>query len=383
MKKTKILAILLAMLMVVGLIAACGTSTSKKTDAPATTEAPKEKETEAAADEPKEEADEPKEEAEEPEEKEEEASDGKVFKIVMVAKHEGIPWFDDMRRGVEDFGKDYADEVEAWQIAPEGGDPAKQVQMVEDLIAQKVDAILVVPNDPNSMRPVLERAKSQGIVVISHEAAGIADVVDYDLEAFSNEEFGETMFEALAEAMGGEGEYAMMVGGLTMETHMDWMNAGKAYVEEKYPNMKAVADQPFEDQNDDKVSRDKAIEILNAYPDLKGYVSASVSGGSNMASVLKERENKDIMVVSLGLPSVSMPYIDDGYMYQAQTWRPADAGYASAALAYNILKGVEIKDGMDLGRDGYESITIKDKIVYGNAPMILKKGMFEDGDYPF
>lgn len=350
MKKTKRFALLLVVFLVLGLLTACAGGGTTPTDPSGETGG-------TPAD--------------------------KKFRIVMVAKHEGIPWFDDMRRGVEDFGKDFASEVEAWQIAPEGGDPAKQVQMVEDLIAQKVDAILVVPNDPNAMRPVLERAKSQGIVVVSHEAAGIADVVDYDLEAFSNEEFGRTMFEALAEAMGGEGEYAMMVGGLTMETHMDWMNAGKAYVDEKYPNMKAVADQPFEDQNDDKVSRDKAIEILNAYPNLKGYVSASVSGGSNMASVLKERDNKDVMVSSLGLPSVSSPYLNDGYMYQAQTWRPADAGYATAAIAYNILKGVEIKDGMDLGRDGYGSITIDGKVVYGNAPMILKPGMYEDGDYPF
>ena len=82
------------------------------------------------------------------------------YEIVMVAKHEGISWFDDMRTGVEEFGKDYG--VKAYQIAPEGGDPAKQVQMVEDLIAKGVDAILVVPNDPTSMEPVLKKAKEAG-----------------------------------------------------------------------------------------------------------------------------------------------------------------------------------------------------------------------------
>lgn len=319
---------------------------------------------------------------EEPDGNEPQTGSDDTFKIVMVAKHEGIPWFDDMRLGVDKFGEDHAD-VEAWQIAPEGGDPARQVQMVEDMIAQQVDAILVVPNDPNAMRPVLERAKDEGIIVVSHEAAGLADVVDYDLEAFKNEEFGELFFEELAQAMGGEGEYAMMVGGLTMETHMVWMEAGQEYVKDKYPNMVSVTDQPFEDQNDDKISRDRAIEILNAYPDLKGFVSASVSGGSNMASVLKERESTDVKISSLGIPSVSGPYLEDGYMQHAQTWRPADAGYAAAAVAYKLLKGEEITDGTDLGVEGYESVTIEDGIIYGNAPLVLKKGTFDPDNYPF
>ncbi|OZV12155.1 ABC transporter substrate-binding protein [Tissierella sp. P1] len=312
------------------------------------------------------------------------ASDGEdVFEIVMVAKHEGIPWFDDMRKGVEEFNNEYKGKVKAWQIAPEGGDPAKQVQMVEDLIAQGVDAIAVVPNDPDAMRPVLERAKEKGIIIISHEAAGLADVVDYDVEAFDNKSFGVLMFDELAKAMSGKGKFAAMVGGLTMETHMEWYNAGMEHIKANYPDMTPISEQPYEDKNDDKIARDKALEILNAHPDLQGFVGTSVSAGSNMASVLKERNNTDVKVVSLGIPSVSGPYLEDGFMAHAQTWRPADAGYASVNLAYKILAGEEIKEGIDLGRPGYESIKITNKVVYGNAPLELKKGTFEPGKYPF
>ncbi len=306
-----------------------------------------------------------------------------VYQIALVAKHEGIPWFDDMRKGVDEFSQDNEGKVKAWQIAPEGGDPAKQVQMVEDLIAQGVDAIVVVPNDPDAMRPVLERAKDKGIVIISHEAAGLTDVVDYDIEAFDNKTFGELMFDELASAMGGKGKFAAMVGGLTMETHMDWYEAGMKHIKANYPEMTPVSSQPYEDKNDDKIAKDKAIEILNAHPDLDGFVGTSVSAGSNMASVLKERNNKEIKVVSLGIPSVSGPYLEEGFMNHAQTWRPADVGYAGVNLAYKILSGEDIEDGLNLGRDGYENVKVENKIVYGNAPLIMKKGTFEAGNYPF
>jgi len=84
----------------------------------------------------------------------------KKLEIVMCAKQEGISWFDDMRIGVNQFGKDF--DVNAYQIAPETGDPAKQAQMVESLVAKRVDAILVVPNDPQSMKPVLQEARRGG-----------------------------------------------------------------------------------------------------------------------------------------------------------------------------------------------------------------------------
>lgn len=311
------------------------------------------------------------------------STENTVKRIVLVAKHEGIPWFDDMRKGVEEFGKKMGDKVSVSQIAPEGGDPAKQVAMVEDLIAQKVDAIVVVPNDPDSMRPILQRAKENGIVVISHEAAGLANVVDYDIEAFSNKEFGERLFNELAIAMDGKGKFATMVGGLTMETHMEWYNYGMEYLKKNYPDMTVISAQPYEDKNDDKIARDKAIEILNANPDLKGFVGTSVSAGSNMSAVLKEKNNTDVKVVSLGIPSVSCPYLDEGYMVHAQTWRPADVGYAAVNLAYKILNKEEVKEGLNLDREGYEAISIDGKIIFGNAPMILKKGTYKLGDYPF
>ncbi|BBH24490.1 ABC transporter substrate-binding protein [Paenibacillus baekrokdamisoli] len=304
----------------------------------------------------------------------------KKYKIVMVAKHEGISWFDDMRTGVDEFDKEYAD-VDASQIAPEGGDPAKQVQMVEDLIAQGVDAILVVPNDPTAMAPVLKKAKEKGIVVVSHEAEGLADIVDYDLEAFNNDDFGVAMFEAMAKSMNYEGKFTGFVGALTMQTHMQWYNAGLKYVTEKYPKMEFVSKQPYEDRNDEKIAYEKAQEVLKAYPDIKGIFNTSVSSGASSSLVLQEKNNKNVHVTGIGLPSVSGNYLKEGFMYQALCWRPADAGYAAALVAYKILKGEEIKSGIDLKRPGYESVTLEGKVLKAKATLILNKDNVDD--YPF
>ncbi|MDQ7250499.1 autoinducer 2 ABC transporter substrate-binding protein [Dongia sedimenti] len=295
----------------------------------------------------------------------------KQLEIVMCAKQEGISWFDDMRVGVEQFGKDFG--VNAYQIAPEKGDPAKQAQMVESLIAKRVDAILVVPNDPKSMIPVLQEARKAGITVISHEAQSLAGIAHYDVEAFKNENFGRLMFENLAKAMGGEGDFAGVVGALTMETHMQWFNAGLEHVKKNYPKMKFVLAQPLEDNNDEKTALDKVNEVLKKYPTLKGLVGCSVSGTSMSALAVEKLRRKDIKVVGLGLPSINGVYLDSGYEQEAQCWRPADAGYVSAHVAYKLLKGEAIEAGMDLKRPGYEKVTLENGVIYGDATLVLTK----------
>lgn len=307
------------------------------------------------------------------------------YEIVLVSKVEGISWFEAMSSGVAEFNSDYSDEVNARQTGPDTGDPAKQVQIVEDLIAQGVDAIVVVPNDPQSIAPVLQKARDAGIVVVTHEAPALVgtESIDYDVESFDNVVFGEGLAEDLAQQMGGKGQFLGMVGSLTSETHMAWYNAAVAYFGENYPDIEVVVDQPYEDNNDDAQARSNAEEIVRAYPDLAGYIGTSVSAGSNFAQVLKEKNLTSVKTSVLSLPSVAGPYLEEGWLGFAQTWSPADAGYASALVALKVLKGEEIATGTDLERDGYESIVVDGKLIVGDAILQLRKGTFEPGNYPF
>lgn len=60
--------------------------------------------------------------------------------------------------------------IDARMVGPTAADPALQVRAIEDLIAQKVDIIGVVPNDARVLEPVLKRAQEAGIKVIVHES---------------------------------------------------------------------------------------------------------------------------------------------------------------------------------------------------------------------
>lgn len=105
------------------------------------------------------------------------------WEIAVVPKDSTNPWFVRMDTGVKEFAEKTG--VNCYQIDTGTIDATRQAQLVEDLIAQGVDAICVVPVDMESMDSTLKKAKDAGIVVITHEGADLENV-DYDIEAFSN-----------------------------------------------------------------------------------------------------------------------------------------------------------------------------------------------------
>ena len=89
---------------------------------------------------------------------------------------------------------------------------ADQAGVVEQLLAEDWDAICVVPFDSESLAPVLEKAREQGIVVITHEASSMdPKYFDYDVEAFVNADYGTHFAEELADLAGGEGKYLSLI----------------------------------------------------------------------------------------------------------------------------------------------------------------------------
>ncbi|MEA4853178.1 MAG: autoinducer 2 ABC transporter substrate-binding protein [Christensenella sp.] len=305
------------------------------------------------------------------------------FTIITIPKTTGLAWFQRMDEGVKQFAADTG--VDAYQDGPAEADAAQQAQYVEEAIAAGVNAICVVPNDPSALEPVLQRAREAGIVVISHEADGMANV-DYDLEAFDNVKYGEHFMQKLAELMGDKGQYAMMVGYLTSASHNTWVDASIAYQEANYPDMKLALDK-IESAEDQEQAYNKTKEALTADPTITGMQGSSMSDPAGMAKAVDEMGLAGkVHIVGTSLVSVSGKYVRDGVIDMISFWDPAAAGYAMNELALKILNGQTVEAGMALTVPGYESLTMGGKnnnTLYGQAWIDVDKSNVDDPQYNF
>jgi simple sugar transport system substrate-binding protein len=269
----------------------------------------------------------------------------KPYEIAVVVKITGIPWFNVVETGVNKAAKEL--NVNAYQTGPTQADAAAQVKIVEDLVAKGVDAIAVVPNDAKALEPVFQKAKEKGIVVITHESPDQVGT-DFDFELIDNVKFGQKAWDMLVAGMGDTGDYAIFVGGLTVPLHNFWADTGIAYAKEKYPKLNLITER-IPCGEDQELARQKTLELIKAYPNLKGIVGFGSLGPIGAAQALKEKGLTDqITIVGTVIPSQAAPYLADGSLKEGILWNPADAGYGMVWLAKYILDGGKVESGMEI-----------------------------------
>jgi simple sugar transport system substrate-binding protein len=311
-----------------------------------------------------------------------EAQAEKKLVFATVVKSIAFNWFKRLETGVLEFGNDYG--VKAFMEGPSVTDSSQQIAIIEDLIAQGVDAISNVPYGVREQEPVQKKAMDAGIIVVTHEAAFVKNA-HYDVEAFDNASYGEEIMRELAARMGKKGKYVQFVGSLTNDSHNEWTDAALAYQKANYPDMEFIG--KYESEESHEVSYNIIKDMLKTHPDLKGVQGSSAYDVVGAGRVVEELGLSDkIAVVGTSIPSYSGELLKTGAIDLIMAWDPATAGFACNVVAYKILKGQEITDGMDLGVPGYEKIKLVTNengtpIIYGSAWIKMDPSNMDN--YPF
>ena len=339
----KILSALLAICMLLALVA-CGAPAP--TPAPATTPAPGAEATPAPV------------------------APAEPLVLVSVVKAIGSNWFDSM----DWEGKRWAEENGAVHhyIGPTSQDSAAQLQCIEDAIALQPDILTVVPIAADACDALLKQARDQGVLVVTHEGVGLTNV-DFNVDAFSNQQFGESFAIKCAEVLGNETKYACVVGTLTTPAHMAWAKAFYAYAEAN-TNMTTLNDIgadgiiPLEGGANSDSSYSMAKQFIQANPDLEAFWVGSSSCVAGVCRAIEELGLGDkIKVFAVGTASGQKQYYESGTIPYGSFWYPGYAQYACFELGKRMLEGTAPKTGDDLMVEGYHNITVDGINVYGQA----------------
>jgi ABC-type sugar transport system substrate-binding protein len=300
--------------------------------------------------------------------------------IAVVPKLVGIPYFNASEKGAVKAGEELG--VEVIYTGPTEADAAQQVKVIEDLISQNVDVIAVAPNDPASLTPVLKKAKEQGITVMDWDTPADQSVVELSVHQIDDEGFGRHIAKSLIEQMGTEeGEIAILTGGLSAANLNSWIDAAKKELEENYPNIKLVTDVVPTDEKQ-PVAYQKTLDLIKAYPNLKGIMAFSTIAPIGAAQAVQEKGLQDkVSVVGTALPNDSKPFLEDGSLDVAILWEPDKLGYLTVALAKELAEGKNPENGQDVPAVGKIEVWDDNKTVIMGPPTDFTAE--NAGDYDF
>jgi simple sugar transport system substrate-binding protein len=258
-----------------------------------------------------------------------------------------------MEEGIKQFAAQNG--VDATMTGAADADPQKQADIIRQLIAEKPNAITVVPNSPEALEGVLKQARAAGIKVVTHEA-GNQENTDVDIEAFDNLAFGSYLMDQLALCMGGSGTYVAFVGHTTARSHMRWATAAYERATKKYPKIERISP-PIETTENQDTAYQMAKALLAKHPDLKGFEGSSVVDVAGIGRAVREAGRQaTTCVMGTSLTSVAGEYLSDGAVDKIFLWDPAVAGQAQDKLALMLIQGKKIVPGLDLGLPGYRNL---------------------------
>jgi rhamnose transport system substrate-binding protein len=257
-------------------------------------------------------------------------------RIALVVKALGIGFFEAAAKGAEEAAKELGD-VEIIYTGPTDTTAEGQIEVINSLIAQKVDAIAVSANDTDALVPTLKKAMDRGITVISWDSGVAPDGRLMHLNPSSSALIGNTIVKLAADHLPEGGDVAILSATTTSTNQNVWIEEAKKVLP-NYPGINIVAT-VYGDDLADKSYRETQ-GLLQTYPDLKAIIAPTSVGIVAAAQAVTDAGKiGSVNVTGLGLPSEMAGHVKSGASKSFAIWNPIDLGYAATMIAYNLSNG--------------------------------------------
>ncbi|HEX4511497.1 MAG TPA: rhamnose ABC transporter substrate-binding protein [Burkholderiaceae bacterium] len=260
-------------------------------------------------------------------------------KIAMVVKSLGNGFFDAAHEGGNEAAKELGD-VDLIYTGPTAPTAEAQIEVINSLISQKVDALVISANDKDALVPICKRAMQRGIKVISFDSGVAAGGRLMQLNPSNNALIGLKLAQMANDATGSAGGDIAILSATAQATNQNiWIGEmKKALAKPEFARLKLV-NVVYGDDQSDKSYRE-ALGLLRSNPNLKVIVAPTTVGIVAAAkAVADEKLIGKVYVTGLGLPSEMAGHVHSGAVKSFAIWNPIDLGYTATELAYAFVKG--------------------------------------------
>lgn len=272
--------------------------------------------------------------------------------------------------------------VEVIFNAPSDADSAKQISMINDMLARDIDGLAISPNDANAISQVIQSAIDKGVKVITWDSDAADSNRAYFVAAETQERLGETYVEQMAQQIDGKGKIVFMVASLGAQNMITQVDAAKAYLEKNYPDIEVL--EVYASNDEQQKAYENAQNILATYKDLDGIVSFAGAESPAAAEAISEAvdngqiEPGQVALTGFGMPSLVKQYVESGIIERFCVWDPGVLGYASVYVLDEMTKGTDISTLTEI--PGVGEIRVEDQNVYTGVIEVTKDNI---GDYDF
>ncbi|HWU22414.1 MAG TPA: substrate-binding domain-containing protein [Nocardioides sp.] len=268
----------------------------------------------------------------------------KTITVAIVPKLLGLPVFEANVKGAKQVASSLNESIDYTASVQASG--ADQAQVIEGLVNSNnpPDVIAYSANDPTSIVPALEDAKSKGIKVIGFDSDVTASARSYFIQDTAYDAMGKALVDAVVAKNGDSGDVGILSSTKDATVQNAWIDAMKSYIASTYPNLK-IAEIGY-GQSNQATSQTQATNLINSDPALKALIpidGAAVPGA--LAAVKSQGVAGQVSVFGIGDPAPNKQYFEDGSLTGLFLWDEVKQGELIAYVARAVADGTMPKSG--------------------------------------
>ncbi len=293
------------------------------------------------------------------------------YTFALVPKAMNNPFFDLAHEGCMAAEKEMKN-IQCLYIGPSEHTESEQIQIVQDLIARKVDGIAVSSSNAPAMAIALKAAKAAGIPVITWDS----DLLPQDKQyraAFigtKNYDIGVNLAKLAQKLKPSGGTICLQTGGAAAANHNERLQgirdtlggrSGTTPPGEPLKGEKGwteVAGCPLITDDDSAKAVQGLTDILAKYPDLTVFITtgAFTQWSDNafrqaMAPVADKLKSGKLVFLSADTLAMQMKQLQDGLSDGQVGQRPFQMGKLAMARLMDLVQGKKIQDPEYTGLD--------------------------------
>ncbi|GBQ14927.1 substrate-binding domain-containing protein [Swaminathania salitolerans] len=279
------------------------------------------------------------------------ATDTGPMRFVMIPKAVH-PWFDKANNGAQAaaalLSKATGRQITVEYRAPQTADVSTQNDIIERAIATHPDGLILDLLDEKGNRATMQEAVEEKIPMTVFDSLPPEGMNITAVGADFCEQ-GTLAAERLAKLIGNKGEVAIMMGVPTAPNHALRARC-ELKVFSKYPDIKVVA--TGIDNDSIETAQKQASAIMQAHPDLAGWVACDAAGPVGIGQAIRE-SGKVGKVKEVGLDNLNdmLQLIRDGVVDSSASSRPEMQGYWAVIAAWQKALGQQTPKNIDTGID--------------------------------
>jgi rhamnose transport system substrate-binding protein len=257
-------------------------------------------------------------------------------RVAFVPQLTGIPYFNAMQEGGNRAAKAF--DVDFVYTGPVDANPVDQLQIVQNLINQGVEAVSVSVLDASALTPLVETAKAAHVHLFTSDSDAPKSGREVYVAQATDEGLGDTLLDQLVARVGEDATIGFVSGDATASNLNTWIGVMQARAKSKYPKLKLLEPQ-FAGGSSDKAAQ-LATDLMTAHSDLKGLIAVASSTCPGVGQAI-ETAGKVGKVIGAGYcsPNTARAYIKSGAMPFTVLWDPAALGYLTVWAGKQLIDG--------------------------------------------